>query len=205
MRMCITRPTVASISGHLRCFAHQNSGAHPNSDAPVKDRYPPTMLNHSDPRRKLALLVDAQKVDADVFCKTIEPATLEIGVPVLVRVFDYEISREWGNLIRHSSGDSSSSPSMRAAGSPPVEWFRVERFIPIGMQMLADADHICDHKFFNRIEGVCFICTELDRVYFERMLERLRGRGFNQYILDELGLVVEDLCDGRSKDGSLRM
>lgn len=180
---------------------HRRFNSTKSGDTSVKDRFPPKALNHSDPKRKLALLVDAQKVDADVFCKTIEPATLEIGVPVLVRVFDYEISREWGNLIRQSNGDANNFLT-RTANSPSVEWFRVERFIPIGMQMVADADHICDHRFFNRIEAVCFICTELDRAYFERMLERLKGRGFNQYILDELGLVVEDHCDGRSKDGS---
>lgn len=193
-----------SLFSPARYFAGQQNS---NSQEPVKDRFPPKALDPNNPKRKLAVLVDAQKVDADIYCNIIEPAVSEVGVPVLVRVFEHELSPEWRKLIasgRVKGGPGGVGASMRGLDGVAIEWFRVERFIPVAMQIVADANHIFEYKHFNQIDGVCYVCTELDRAHYELMLERLRGRGFNQYILDELGLVVEVNCDGRSKDGTTR-
>jgi hypothetical protein len=217
MRSCISwrSHTVSGWATLAPCIRFYSSssqfgGKGNREQEPVKDRFPPKALDPANPKRKLAVLVDAQNVDAHMFCKTVEPAMAEVGVPVLIRVFDYELSREWNTLIAQSSGrakpnvDSSELPRRVTTSGPEMEWFRVERFIPLSMQMAADANHIFEYKHFNQVDAVCFVCTELDRPHFEAILERLRGRNFNQYILDELGLVVEVNCDGRSRDGSSR-
>lgn len=111
-----------------------------------------------------------------------------------------------------------------------VEYFRVERFIPIPMQMEADAQHIHDFRAQNKVEGVCYVCTETDRAVYERVMtqqqqqqqptgaelsslpeslqNQLRAASmdsssvfFNQYLFDELGLVKEINVDGRLGDG----
>lgn len=173
---------------------------------PIKDRSPPAAYDPRNPKRKLAVLVDAQKIDADVFCKSIEPVIGEVGVPVLIRLFDYDLNSKWQSITAGGLADAGSdgqSVPRRSAVAPSIEWFRVERFIPISMQLAADANHIFDFRNFNRIDGVCYVCTELERPQYEAILmNRLKGRGFNQYLFDELGLAAEVLDDGRSRDGS---
>mmetsp|Transcript_72696 Transcript_72696/g.84431 ORF Transcript_72696/g.84431 Transcript_72696/m.84431 type:complete len:292 (+) Transcript_72696:32-907(+) len=199
---------------------HQSYGNHNtnNEQLPIKDRSPPKAYDPQNPKRRLAVLVDASKVNADVFCRSIEPLLPEIGVPVLIRIFDYELQPLWkpvtaGHLssatqeaATQRGGSSQNQVVTRGASSsnsPTIEWFRVERFIPISMQIAADAQHIFDFKEFNRVEGVCFVCSELDRPYYEStLLQRLKGKGFNQYLCDEMGLAVEITEDGRSRDGA---
>lgn len=186
-----------------------------NDQLPIKDRSPPKAYDPQNPKRRLAVLVDASKVDADVFCRSVEPILPEVGVPVLIRIFDHHLSKPWKNLTAgHLSAAAEDAAKASAAGaalavpqrtsmSPTIEWFRVERFIPISMQMAADAQHIFDFRDFNRIEAVSFVCSELDRPYYEAtLLQRLKGKGFNQYLYDEMGLAMEMLEDGRSRDGA---
>ncbi|AAZ10301.1 uncharacterized protein TEOVI_000844300 [Trypanosoma equiperdum] len=194
---------------------------------PVKDRYPPPATDLGDPRRRLAVLVDASSVDPRVFRNTILPAALKVGTPVLIRIFSVQLSSEWEPLVAGSGGTRESATSTEpewktsgtandgreevsgAAGSrdsgawcPPVEFFRVERFIPVPMQMEADANHIFDFRKQNQIEAVAFVCGEVDRGVFEGFLPNIAGNGFNQYVLDELGMAKEVLEDGRSEDGT---
>ncbi|KAH9599037.1 hypothetical protein LSM04_006238 [Trypanosoma melophagium] len=198
-------------------------------NGPVKDRFPPVVTDLSDPRRRLALLVDASSVTPRVFRNTILPAAQKVGVPVIVRVFAVQLSSEWeavvaGNDVTKKSNvndNNSGSHSINQSGvndttgteqekgvtstalrCPPVEFFRVERFIPISMQMEADANHIFDFRNQNKVEAVCFICGEVDRGVFEGFLTNIAGNGFNQYVLDELGMAKEVLEDGRSADGA---
>lgn len=178
---------------------------------PVKDRFPPLAADLSDPRRRLALLVDASSVEPRVFRNTILPAARKVGVPVLVRLFAVQLSGDWEPLVAGSGGTAANSrggsddAALGTTGTlpcPPVEFFRVERFIPIPMQIEADANHIFDFRQQNKIEAVCFVCGEVDRGVFEGFLPNIAGNGFNQYVLDELGMAKEVLEDGRSADGS---
>ncbi|ORC93370.1 uncharacterized protein TM35_000012470 [Trypanosoma theileri] len=202
-------------------------------NGPVKDRFPPLLTDLSDPRRRLALLVDASSVTPRVFRNTILPAAQKVGVPVIVRVFAVQLSSEWESLVSgnditkkgnidDNNKSSSSSCSCVDRGDvndttgteqetgvtstalrcPPVEFFRVERFIPISMQMEADANHIFDFRRQNKVEAICFVCGEVDRGVFEGFLTNIAGNGFNQYVLDELGMAKEVLEDGRSANGA---
>nr|CCC89735.1 conserved hypothetical protein [Trypanosoma congolense IL3000] len=213
-----------SVKGRSQRRGGVNSGG---GGGLVKDRYPPVTTDLSDPRRRLALLVDASGVEPRVFRNTILPAALKVGTPVLVRIFAVQLSNEWESLVAGSGSarrapeadatddspgaDTGSRNSGEAGGDvggmtrtwcPPVEFFRVERFIPVPMQMEADANHIFDFRQQNKIEAVCFICNEVDRGVFEGFLSNIAGHGFNQYVLDELGMAKEVLEDGRSADGS---
>lgn len=96
-----------------------------------------------------------------------------------------------------------------------LEFFRVERFIPIAMQIEADAQHIYNYRNFNKIEGVCYVCHEVDRSIYERLMEKnvnpnnsnktnSNQNFFNQFLFDELGLAREMANDGRHGDGSTR-
>ncbi|ESL10821.1 hypothetical protein TRSC58_01439 [Trypanosoma rangeli SC58] len=206
-------------SGNPKSSTHSNSG-------PVKDRFPPVLTDLSDPRRRLALLVDASSVEPCVFYNTVLPAAKKVGVPVLVRAFAVQLSREWESHVAGSDAtrglgcDPNNSGAVETAEATkignekeertivstplcaPVEFFRVERFIPVSMQMEADANHIFDFRRQNKIEAVCFVCGEVDRGVFEGFLPNIAGNGFNQYVLDELGMAREVLEDGRSADGS---
>ncbi|KAG8347282.1 hypothetical protein TRVL_01886 [Trypanosoma vivax] len=182
---------------------------------PVKDRYPPVTTDLSDPRRRLALLVDATGVSPRVFRNTVLPAALKVGVPVLVRVFAVQLSGEWESLVAGSGHAGCSGTTEGGSGEvvggetsedkgpvcPPVEFFRVERFIPVSMQMEADANHIFDFRQQNKIEAIAFVCSEVDRGLFEGFLSNIAGNGFNQYVLDDLGMAKEVLEDGRSANG----
>ncbi|EKF32873.1 hypothetical protein MOQ_003267, partial [Trypanosoma cruzi marinkellei] len=219
--------------GRVKPWRHQRGGGpkggtHGHS-GPVKDRFPPILTDLSDPRRRLAILLDASSVEPRVFYNTVLPAAKKVGVPVLVRIFAVQLSSEWESHVAGSDGtqmsgrDLSSSSGAEAREKmktnnekekeegrtigntslcPPVEFFRVERFIPVSMQMEADANHIFDFRRQNKIEAVCFVCTEVDRGVFEGFLPNIAGNGFNQYVLDELGMAKEVLEDGRSADGS---
>ncbi|KPA73422.1 putative mitochondrial hypothetical protein [Leptomonas pyrrhocoris] len=121
----------------------------------------------------------------------------------------------------------SATPSaLSAQPRVQVEYFRVERFIPIAMQLEADARHLYELRSLNKIEGVCYVCHEVDRAMYVSLMEEQRNGSaalagllrhnsgeastaaatpaafFNQYVFDELGMVGELLADGRSKDGS---
>ncbi|KPI84193.1 hypothetical protein ABL78_6751 [Leptomonas seymouri] len=236
---------------------------------PMKDRVPPVPTDLVDPRRRLAVLVDGSNsnlipggcTSMDQLCRSsalfsaVLPAVLQVGVPVLLRVFAHQLPSVWEPLVvgntdyaRESSSTLKSSrgtsnahplsliplppPPSEASSSPSadtaqpriqVEYFRVERFIPIAMQIEADARHLYELRALNKVEGVCYVCHEVDRaMYVSLMQEQRRGSAalagllqhdrpeataeaaafFNQYVLDELGMADELLIDGRSKDGS---
>ncbi|AYU75751.1 hypothetical protein, conserved [Leishmania donovani] len=247
---------------------------------PVKDRFPPVPTDLADPRRRLAVLVDGsnpnlipggcttvdQVYRTSALFTTVLPAVLQVGVPVLLRVFAHQLPAVWEPLLAGSSssaaqgGSASASPHTPTDGAgqpislvplpfqpsssassstadavivPQVqfEYFRVERFIPVAMQMEADARHLYEFRHTNKVEGVCYVCHEVDRAMYislmeeqrtvsvelEELLREVRGKGrrteakeekaaaaafFNQYVLDELGMAGELLADSRSKNGA---
>lgn len=295
--------------GSYRNNSH-NSGGGGNSNrhrgGPIKDRYPPLTVDHADPRRRLAILIDGTNVNLlgsaaaaasreDLFASSslftnVLPAIAKVGVPVLLRVFAHQLPTEWDPLVIPNytppagfsssgggggasaindggSGGGESNPAIIPApsaasssstndgndssngtgisnhggrGGIVVEYFRVERFIPIPMQMEADAQHLYDFRFQNKIQGVCYVCHEVDRALYSALMSQQLGRNnntiggggpdaiaasmllppiassgsntdgngnaavrfFNQYLLDELGMVKEEAVDGRSADGA---
>lgn len=235
----------SSINASNKNNHNRNSGK-PRGRGPAKDRYPPACTDLSDPRRRLALLIDGsstqllQRGGGGAFYETVLPLALSLGVPVLCRVFAHSLSAEWEAVVPPPTTADGSVPNsvsttlaLPAAGgqggggaapasvSLQLEYFRVERFIPIPIQIQADAQHIHDYRHANRIEGIAYCFSGVDRDVYSRIADELAdGQGllasyynngggsggsgwqFNQYLLDELGLVRESCVDGRSKDGS---
>lgn len=106
------------------------------------------------------------------------------------------------NASRRAS--SSSTNPMATAVLPAIEWFRMDRFIPVNVQMAADAQHIFDFRLGNKVEGVVFVCTESERAArFEKYFARLQGQGFSQLSFDEKGVATSYIEDGREGDGSI--
>jgi hypothetical protein len=301
-----TRPTTRQ---QRRPTSESSSTSSPVGRGPVKDRLPPVPTDLADPRRRLAVLVDGTNPNlipgecttlahirrASPLFSTVLPAVLQVGVPVLLRVFAHQLPSAWEPLIagshntsayrvdgdagndlqgrRESSsaatavddadadamkaaplqGSSSPSliplpgPSSSSSSSSPVsssssssamqpcmqvEFFRVERFIPVAMQIEADARHLYELRSLNKIEGVCYVCHEVDRAMYVSLMQEQRSGSaalagllhqsdssssssrspgsnsvgtaafFNQYVLDEFGMADEMVIDGRSKDGS---
>ena len=190
-------------------------------ETPTKDRIPPATYDPRNPKRRLAVLIDASKINADTFITSIEPALHGCGVPVIVRVFDTELRPDWVPLVEGSmsaaavregiaSLDEGGASSPRAATyastpdvpPPTIEWFRVDRFIPVSMQMSADANHIYEYRSQNKVEGIAYVCTSVERQRFEVYFDRLVGRSFAQFAFDEEGLGGKLVEDRRSLDGS---
>lgn len=214
----------------------QRHGSHGGvGRGPMKDRLPPVPTDLADPRRRLAVLVDGsnphllptgsttadQIYRTSALFRTVLPAVLQVGVPVLLRVFAHQLPAAWETLLAGSehgavtaasaaetpggaarpfsilslpstaepdtdANASSSSPSpagTTSAGETEVEqprlqleYFRVERFIPVAMQIEADARHIYELRTLNKVEGVCYVCHEVDRaLYVSLMQEQRRG------------------------------
>lgn len=87
---------------------------------------------------------------------------------------------------------------------PSIEWFRVDRFIPVNVQIAADTQHLFEFRSGNRVEGVVVVCSEAERAArFEKYFPRLQGRGFSQISFDEKGVATTLIEDGREGDGSI--
>lgn len=155
---------------------------------PSKDRFPPPGYDPTDTRRRLAVLVDAGKIGPGVFKGTLLPAIEKHGRPILTRLFAHTLTPEW--------------ETEQAGGAQQAELFQVEKFIPVPMQMAADAEHIVRLSSKNKVQGVVFVCHEVEREWFEANAGgKLKGKGFNQYYFDELGFGSKVVEDGRSENG----
>eukprot|EP00796_Vickermania_ingenoplastis_P001436 gene1436-832_t len=292
-----SRGTTHSIlSGASRGFSNTTSpaaGYHPRGNAsepgrrppavsrgPTKDRLPSPLVNPKDPRRRLAVLIDAgntlfldptqpppsapgeaAKEQDDAFSSkereaeglqppgtgsdgriaypSLSPAVLEaiekLGAPVLFRLFAHDLppawapfSQPWMNRIFASA---------EGGAQRYFQFFQVEPFIPVPMQMEADAEHLFRFHQHNAVEGVCFLVKGEDQKEWKERItsvvsrweaESLRreqqqqayhareethtslpsanaGAGsvfFNQYVLDEMGLISSLCLDGRSENGA---
>lgn len=153
----------------------------------VKDREPFPGSELRDGKLKLAILIDGEKVLAQTYAHKIEKELLkEVGTICLRRYFRYEKSQNWTSVfleeetLGNNSGsgehqnqnnnnksqivdESSSSPrktpiTMSVTGLlGPPQYFRVDSFIPINMQLEADAAHIVEFRNENLTTGVVFV------------------------------------------------
>ncbi|CAD2222680.1 hypothetical protein, conserved [Angomonas deanei] len=161
-------------------------------------------------------------LEQSAFGNVLLPSLLTIGVPVVVRLFGYQLPREWEpffnyhnnenkaqNLLQSSlslpTDENSKHLNINKENRLPLEFFRVERFIPISMQMEADGKHIYDFRPQNKIEGIAFVASEVDSAMFENIMETNHKNNkddyFNLYLLDEVGVVKEVNHDQRKGDG----
>ncbi|SYZ62536.1 hypothetical_protein (plasmid) [Leishmania braziliensis MHOM/BR/75/M2904] len=287
---CVGRSgSAAAAAASSSSSSHKHSSVPPRHSrpvggrGPVKDRFPPVPTDLADPRRRLAVLVDGsnpnlipggcttvdQVYRTSALFTTVLPAVLQVGVPVLLRVFAHQLPAVWEPLLAGSSSSAAQGGSVSASLNPPtdgagkpislipfpppssssasaftaaaigtdvvpqvqLEHFRVERFIPLAMQIEADARHLYEFRHANKVEGVCYVCHEVDRAMYislmeeqrtgsvelEGLLREITGKSrkvetkerqtaeaafFNQYVLDELGMAGELLADSRSKNGA---
>ena len=141
---------------------------------PTKDRFPPRGYSAMDPRIRLAVLIDGSKVSPEEYKSSL--AVLLDGpqskkyVILLHRVFLYEITSGWRN------------PFSEYGFTP--EPFRVESFIPIPMQMGADAHHIMEYRDDNKYTGIAYVCASEEKSHFTRLVILMKGYGVHQLVLD---------------------
>lgn len=195
----------SSPSPPSTAHGHPRGAARPSAvtRGRAKDRLPPVPTDLADPRRRLAVLIDGSNPNliptscttASQICQTsplfttVLPAVMEVGVPVLLRVFAHQLPAVWGPLLAGNGGAAASTPSPSSASPlsapglsaptatvPPMqlEHFRVEGFIPIAMQMEADARHLYELRALNKVEGVCYVCHEADHAVYTSLMDEQR-------------------------------
>ena len=164
---------------------HQQSHQAQPPQGSIKDRYPPRRYDADEPRRRLAVLVDGSMISAETFAKVLPGIEAAAGVPIVTRIFDTELRAGWQELVVSNA----------------VEWFRVERFIPVHMQLGADAAHLARYKHLNMVQGLAVVCTASEKGYYEQFYERRGLRGVNVYCFDSEGEHSMRDADGRPGNG----
>ena len=199
---------------------------------PQKDRFPYKNVDEADKRRRLAILINLgesgttynaeDSLTIDQYQSCVNKLSV-IGYPVLMRFFAHDskfqlnamLSDEWRNYLQ---------------SQPSFELFRVEPFIPIPLQIEADASHIAMNRHKNLAEAIVYISptiysasTDLsspevpenvERVnrdakhytpyIYETFFKHLAGNGVNQYAIFPKNTAIEYFLneDGRVGDGS---
>ena len=154
---------------------------------PIKDRFPPQGYNRLDTRCRLAVLIDASKITPNMYDKELLPVLMSNDsvkkdyLILLQRLFAHEISVDWKRTF----------PPFDKVPEP----FTVESFIPVTMQMTADAYHITEWRSDNKYGGLVFVCASEDRVCFELLTQRMAGHEMKHMILDSAGTLT--LHDGK--------
>jgi hypothetical protein len=138
----------------------------------VKDGRPPSAYDASDARPRFAVLIDGDKVSRRTYDERVAPhlARLVNGgsfAGVLHRVFTHDLAPDWHHLV---------------STLPSWESFRVERFLPLPLQVVADAVHISRLRRRNLIQGVVLVCAapEVD-VYRSRAQKFGLGESDDSY------------------------
>lgn len=153
---------------------------------PIKDRYPPAAFDPADSRRRLMILVDGSMVSNRSYNEML-PRIVALGQPMLTRVFSHDLKPDW-------------QPDVIGRR---VEWFRVEKFIPIHMQIAADAAHVNRWRRENHTEAFCFMVADAEVEQYAAYFDRPDLDGVNLYCFGEHdGLRKKLEVDGRMGDGS---
>ena len=155
-------------------FASVGTGrSRDQTSVPVKDRYPPAKYDPSDTNLRLVVLVDGNLVSWRSV-DGLKDAFAKIGRPMLIRMFSHELKKEWHPAIV----------------AKEVEWFRVEKFIPIHMQIVADAGHVVRYRNDNSTQGLCFVVADVETPQYVEYFSRPELRGVGLYCFGESkGLV----------------
>jgi hypothetical protein len=117
---------------------------------------------------RLAVLVDAEKVSPSAFMLA-EQHIAAVGAPVLLRYFSVDASREWAAMEQ----------------TKKFEHFRVDSFIPVNMQLAADAAHIIDHHKANHADAVAFVVCKAEAAAYEVLLDNFKDSGVALFVFDE--------------------
>ncbi|KNH07388.1 hypothetical protein XU18_1920 [Perkinsela sp. CCAP 1560/4] len=139
-----------------------------------KDRVPFPGTSINDGRQKLAVLVDGRNVLPEIY-PLVDKAIEGKGLICLRRYFDYSTSAKWKGL----------------QSTYGFEWFRVDNFVPLHMQIMADALHIAQYKNLNMIDGVILVVTRSQGDAFSEYHKRLAWHNIKFYVFTEAGLHFE--------------
>jgi hypothetical protein len=159
----------------------------------VKDREPFPGSELRDGKLKLAILIDGEKVTAQTYAHKIEKELLKEGTICLRRYFRYEKSQLWTSLfleeetLGNTGNDENinGKPQIDESASPrktpitvsvtgllgPPQYFRVDSFIPINMQLEADAAHIVEFRNENLTSGVVFVVDSKEVKNYEVLVQ----------------------------------
>ena len=97
----------------------------------------------------------------------------------LRRYFTRRMDREWKAL----------------EATKGFEWFRVDSFMPVNVQLAADARHLVDYRKDNWLNAVCFVVSCEEVAPYTVLLENFRGMGVDMYVGDRSGLKSVVLGD----------
>lgn len=151
---------------------------------------------HELSKKRLAVLIDGDFLSVQSYFTKVEPAIKksflmktesqqqqqqqQVAISVLMhRVFSQQhpIRQEWQQVVLNRSGS--------------FESFKVQRFIPIHIQMIADAAHISQLRLQNRVQGIVF-CTELAAapLFVQQLKKREEVFSYvDRYVVTEGGVV----------------
>jgi hypothetical protein len=152
---------------------------------PIKDRYPPAAYDPADSRRRLALLIDGEMVSVRSY-EAMLPKLNEHGVTLLTRVFAHKLKPDWSQAVL----------------SRRVEWFRVEKFIPVHMQIAADAGHIARFRADNQMQGVCLLVADAETGQYGAYLDRPELQDVSRFCFGEHGGLTRQVTVSPAKTAS---
>jgi hypothetical protein len=173
-------------NGTRRFAASAPGGPRGAAALPIKDRYPPAAYDPADMRRRIVVLVDGELVSKRSYDQML-PRIASYGSVILTRVFAHTLKPDW-------------QPDVIAR---KVEWFRVEKFIPVHMQLAADASHVGRFRADNATQGIAMLVNDAETAQYESYFTRPHLDGVNLYCFgDSKGLTKFVNVDGRTADGS---
>eukprot|EP00760_Papus_ankaliazontas_P008341 PhM_4_TR13735/c0_g1_i1/m.25159 len=177
--MFLRRHVLSTTFSSCRSFHHRaptNPGAappRPRTPIVMKDRSPHPGTTVNNGKMKAAVLVDASKVNGNLY-PGIESTLLRpnVGDLCLRRYFDYEAKPHY-RALETSHG---------------FEWFRVDGFIPVHMQLAADAAHIIEYRKDNLITAIVMVVTESEADAYVKYFDRMKGNGVSLFVAHEKGM-----------------
>lgn len=119
--------------------------------------------NPLDDRKRIVVLIDAEHVTVQDFFTAIQPvikSNFSSGTHnvLLHRVFAHNLKRDWQNIVLNRE--------------EAFDHFKVERFIAMHMQIVADAAHIAQRRLQNKTQGVVLCCAVPSAPLMEEQLRK---------------------------------
>ena len=148
-------------------------------------------INPADQRKRLAVLIDGDLTSVRTYFTKVEPLIRTINsdteqntgnVVLLHRVFFQQsvLKPEWQQVVMNRS-DS-------------FESFRVQRFIAMHLQMVADGAHIAQLRLQNRVQGIVWVTDQTSCELYKDQIVNKRKDSFDfvdRYVVFGEGAIDE--------------
>eukprot|EP00760_Papus_ankaliazontas_P028392 PhM_4_TR3675/c0_g3_i1/m.20154 len=160
---------------------------------PTKDRFPPVGFNASDHRTRTAVLIDASAVTPEQYALLVPKIQNNDSRTLLLqRVFSTDpMPPLWADAIKAQQQPTAAAGLV---GVGMFERFKVESFMPVHIQMMADARHIAELRRDNRMQGIAVVCGTAEHKQYAAVAERLKGTKIMYVVVDPSGEVTSCEC-----------